>query len=64
MKNENGFSLIELVAALAISSTLAVVGLTTLTPLIGQFEDRAAAIEQQEADRAAELEWYLDSIAN
>ena len=61
---ESGFSLIELVAALAISSILGLVGITTLTPLIGQFEERAAAIEQQQADQQAELEWYLDSIAN
>lgn len=62
--NENGFSLIELVVALAISSTLAAVGLATLAPLVQAFEEKAASIEQTQQQQADELQAYLDNIAN
>lgn len=61
---ESGFSLIELVVAMAIVAMLTAAGIGTLTPLIEQFEEKAAAIEMQQQNQADELQFYLDSIAN
>ena len=64
MKNENGFNLLELAAATAITAVLSVTGIATLAPLIEKFEEKAATIELQQQQQADELAAYLDSIAN
>lgn len=62
--NENGFSLIELVVASAIMITLAAVALNTYLPLIEQFEAKAEAIQEQQYNQQAELQYILDTLGN
>lgn len=62
-KNEKGFTLIELLAVIIILAIIALIAVPTITSIIGDSREKAAADSAYGVESAAEL-WYSQQLLN